>query len=1404
MLLIKNYYMYKQKTISYLLFLLSLLAVEGHAELNPEAYNFSYLTSDNGLAQNTVDYIYKDTRGFMWFATWNGLNRFDGYEFVRYDTRSGKNSLNSLFVRTLIEDDRHNLWVGTEEGVNVIDLNTGEVRNYDYSRFASNPLFSSAINAFAKDDDGRIWVGFNKGLAIVTLNELGDPEAIEMIREGQDEDVKALCRDDEGTVWVGYGNGTVCMVKKLSENSFQLAPVSFRQPASPVEEILSLCPDGDTIWVGTATGLLCYNKKTARSRFYTNDPSDPRSLIQDYVMDLIPDKDNNIIIATYKGLCIYQKSTDDFLQIASDPERVNGLNNNFINSLFLDPGGILWIGTEKGGVNKMIRKEVMFELYRHDRKQPASLSANPVNAIYEDSRRTLWVGTVEGGLNKRNPDKKTFTHFRHERGRASSLSHDAVCFITEGDGYLWIATWGGGINRMKLTDEGRFDPAASFVDEGTFASAFISWIEYDDVLNGLWVATPKGLDYYDIAGRKVINVLSSFEPDGRPTPVSGICLDSSRRLWIGTERGLHCFDLNRSDVKLGRMVSERCRVMSSERKLPCNEKVNCIFEAADQTIWIGTYGNGLFRLAGREDNRYVFRNYDTDTGLSDNVIYGIEEDRQGTLWLSTNRGLSSFSPEKERATAYYVTDGLPNNQFYWVASEHTSEGKIMFGNVGGVVAFDPVVSQPDTSGLAVTIVGGRLYNEPVNLRALSDVWRLREQDKSISVEFASLYYISSEKIRYAYRLEGFDTDWIEVEANRRFASYTNLPAGKYVFQVKCTNPAGKWSDKITEMKIQVVPPFYKEKWFLAAMLVIVTLLVYYFNEMRINNLRRQKDELEQKVEERTRQIAAQKDEILARTKDLEESDRQLQQATQDKINFFTNITHEFRTPLTLILGPIEQALTLSRNPKVIDQLTLVRKNSKYLLSLVNQLMDFRKADAGSMKVNKTPGNFTDFIESIVLPFKPLAQSRNIRIDEGYRIAQPCFSFDPDLIQKILVNLLSNAVKFTPDNGYIRLSAALLDNKAADKRQPVCKYLYISVGDTGAGIPDDVKELVFERFYQADNRNTYPVYGQSDTGIGLFLCKQIVELLNGSIRIKDNPLGGTTFRILLPLSAEEMDVEINSEYYVSPEVYDRSVETEEESDPVDRDKPLLLVAEDNPDMRAFIKSILDDRFTVIEASNGESALKKTLKYLPDFILSDIMMPVMDGLEFCKKVKNNFTTSHIPVLLLTAKTSTDVRIEGYKVGADGYIAKPFDAELLVARINNMLESKNRLHKAFGSSLDVKTLDIREESQDRKFLDKLMEVIQENYQDATFDVAELIEKMHVSKSLLHKKLQSLVGQSAVKVIRSYRLTKAKELMESKESVQVSISEVAYEVGFNDPKYFTRCFTRHYGMPPSEFLGN
>lgn len=1406
------------------------------AVLNPESYNFSYLTADDGMAQNTVDYIYQDSRGMMWLATWNGLNRFDGYRFVRYSTQAGPDALNSLFVRTLVEDAHNYLWVGTEEGINRIDLSSGHVVPPEQAAIAGHPIFSTFINALLRDGEGRIWVGTSEGLFLVSLDGEGEIETIDPLRQGAEANVYSLCQMTDGTVWIGYHSGEIQSVSRLSEKAYQFEAAPEPLAGQEYGEIFCLYPDGEELWIGTAQGLARYHTRTGAYRLYQNRPGDPSSLIQNYVKDITRDKEGNLIIATYKGLCIYNKERDNFLQISSEPDQEGKLNNNFVNSLYVEPGGTIWIGTEKGGINKMIKKQMVFELYRHNSKQLASLSPNPVNAVFEDSRHTLWIGTVEGGLNKRKAGSPTFEHYRHDPGNRHSLSHNSVCFITEGAGSLWIATWGGGINRMDLNREGVFTAVSDEIREGAFSSLFTSWLVYDPVLNGLWAAGVNGLDFYDLSRQVVRPVLNVPDAAHYIMAASGLCLDAKRRLWVGSERGLYCLDLNRSDVLNGRIAVERYRVTPEERKHPRNEKVNCVYEAADHTIWLGTYGNGLYELQEEggegEQSSYRFVNYGTEAGLSDNVIYGICEDEGGTLWLSTNRGLSCFYPDKKLASTFYTSDGLPSNQFYWTAACRTSEGKILFGNIEGAVCFNPKVVRPDTTQLAVTIVDGFVYNESVAPPSFPEVWRLKEQDKSFSLEFSALYYVAPEKLRYAYRLKGFDTDWIEVEANRRFASYTNLSAGKYVFQVKCTNPDGQWSDRITEVNIRVVPPFYKEKWFLFSVLAVVLISLYYFNEMRIRNLRRQKEQLEHMVEERTEKIESQKNTLVSQARDLEDTlskllahqaeiskqneqlieqndkisrqkeqlellSSQLSQATQDKINFFTNITHEFKTPLTLILGPIEQALKWSQNPKVQEQLALVRKNSKYLLSLVNQLMDFRKADSGRMKVNKTPGNFREFAHAILLPFYSLANAREVKIEENYRLPVSTFRFDADLMQKVLVNLLSNAMKFTPDKGTIRMMVALLPGKDTTSRQ-----LYLSVNDTGSGIPQDAIDLVFDRFYQANNPNIYPVYGQSGTGIGLYLCRQIVEVLGGHIRAKNRRRGGASFRMLVPVSVEDLQTEESRDLYDSPELYPRVFEEETEEEMVNRDKPVLLVVEDNPDMRAFIRSILSEKFNVIEASNGESGLSKALKFEPDFIVSDIMMPVMDGLEFTRKVKNNFATSHIPVLLLTAKSTTDVRIEGYKSGADGYIAKPFDAELLTARIQNMMESRNRLHEAFEHSLDIKSLNIEEVSQDRVFLDKLMEVIRENYTDAGFDVAELIDKMHISKSLLHKKLQSLIGQSAVKVIRSFRLNKSRELMESPGGAQMNISEIAYAVGFNDPKYFTRCFTKNFGITPSAFM--
>ncbi len=1389
---------YLNRTIkNSILFLFTFLfsAIDVAAALKPEMYNFSYITSDDGLAQNTVDFIYKDSRGYMWFATWNGLNRFDGYEFVRYETQS-ENPINSLFVGCLIEDDYQNLWVGTGEGLNLINVTSGNVLPLD-SRFADHPVFNNVIHALEKDKEGNIWIGFSKGLAVATVGSEGQICTIDLLHYAEEASVLSLCCDLDGAIWVGYQNGSIRRVTALSGNSWQFSENLYILPTLIQGEIMALCADQNTLWIGTSNGLGCYDLTTRKCQPFVNKTSDSKTLIQNYVKDIVVDLDGNIIIATFKGISIYDKEYGTFLQIEVDEGQSNGLNNNFVNSLYVDSLGIIWIGTEKGGLNKMQQKSVLFELIKHDPKNPSSLSANPVNAIYEDHRKNLWIGTVEGGLNKKSAEKKEFIHFKADPSKPHSLSHNSVCYLTEYNDDLWIATWGGGLNRMRLSREGVFESDQQLLSEGSFLSRFIAWIAVDDVNNGLWLSSPQGLEFYDISKQTVIPVLNLLNEENSFAPVSGICIDSSRRLWVGTEMALYCIDLNRSDIKLGRIVMEKCKVLTSGRIHPRHERINCIYEAADQSIWVATYGNGLFRLKGKEDNQYVFIHYGTERGLSDNVIYNIREDAAANLWMSTNRGLSCFSPEKERFVNYYISDGLPSNQFYWVAACRLSNGNLMFGNIAGVVNFDPVSQQEDDTQRTVAITGFYRLGERIDPIEKNGPISIREQDKSFSVSFSSLDFLSPEKVRYAYRLDGFDTDWIEVDAKRRYANYTNLSAGKYEFQVRCINADGGWSDQITRLGIHIIPPFYKERWFLTLIVVLAGALLYYINERRIRKLRNQRIQLERMVEERTQKIEDQKNVLLNQKMELQASERRLEKATQDKINFFTNITHEFKTPLTLISGPIEQALKMTANTQVQEQLLLVRNNARYLLSLINQLMDFRKADAGQMKVNLKMGSFTDFIQALLPPFEAQAGLRNIKIQVRYHLSMDIFRFDSDLLYKVLVNLLSNAIKYTPQNGDIALSVALIP---AD-HQDIGAYLYISVRDSGEGIPEESKASVFDRFYQIDSQCVYPVKGQSGTGIGLYLCKQIIHLLNGWIRVKNNPSGGAFFQLCVPLSREDLLQNTPIEQTVLLINNEENTVTEMLSDdePVETDRPLLLIAEDNAEMRQFIRSILIYKFNIVEAEDGAVAFEKTLKYQPDFIISDLMMPVMDGLEFCKKIKFNFSTSHIPVLLLTAKSSTDTRIEVYNAGADGYIAKPFDPELLISRIANMLESRVRMHKAFDRSLDIKTLNMNEESEDQKFVSRLMEIVQDNYTDPDFDVSMLLDKMCISKSLLHKKLQSLLGQSAVKIIRSFRLTKAHELLNTEAGQRMTVSEVAYRVGFNDPKYFTRCFTRHFGVNPS-----
>ena len=622
---------------------------------------------------------------------------------------------------------------------------------------------------------------------------------------------------------------------------------------------------------------------------------------------------------------------------------------------------------------------------------------------------------------------------------------------------------------------------------------------------------------------------------------------------------------------------------------------------------------------------------------------------------------------------------------------------------------------------------------------------------------------------------------------------------------------------MAELKVTILPYFYKTTWFILLLVVLALLATWQTYQWRIRNFKRQRELLHRTVEERTYQLEQQKQLLENQTEELSRQNRMLtlqnekitrqkaqlsrmarkvQELTLDKIAFFTNITHEFRTPITLIIGPIERALKLSYNPQVIEQLNFVERNSKYLLSLVNQLMDFRKIESDKLNIVATKGDFVSFIHSLLTPFEVFAGERNISIKHYFHMKSSEIFFDEEAMHKVITNLLSNAIKFTPDGGSISIYIATLPAKV-DKEEK----LYLCVSDTGTGIQEQDTAQIFNRFYQSKKQAKYPVYGQTGTGIGLYLCKRIVAMHNGDILVRNNHTTGCSFRILLPLPKEE---NINDQLIVENNIPPAAT-TEKNELPKERLALTILVVEDNADMRGYIRSILRDYYNVLEATNGAEALDVLNNQSVDFIISDLMMPVMDGIELSRRVKETFTISHIPFLMLTAKTSPETRLESYRTGVDEYLLKPFDETLLLTRIENILDNRRRYQRKFKTNMDVEALNIEEESGDKKFINQVMEAIKEHYKNPYFEVSDFSEAVGVSKSLLNKKLQSLIGQSAGQFIRNYRLNTARELLlKNRETKQMNIAEIAYEVGFNDPKYFARCFSKQFNMTPSELMNN
>lgn len=1373
-------------------------------------YTANTLSMGDGLRSNYIDDIFKDNLGFIWIATsGGGLSRYDGYDFLTFDVDT-RPALSSNFIRKVCADKFNRLWIASEGGIDIISLDTRTTVKLKGDTTDVAALLHTSTLWTMCDNDGNIWISTTTTLICVQFDQTGAVKSTATLKTKEKRLNCSTAAIIDGNVWIGL-DGNI-MKTQIVGNNINTQAINISPQPTKGTHISAIYQKDNEVWIGTDHGLFRFHINSQHAKFYENIESNCHSLSQNFITSIAETNNHQLVFATLKGLNIYDPMSDSFERVTQDDNSTNSLNCNFINCMLAD-GDILWIGTEICGIDKFVPNELSLSNYIHSDNNVASLSAGPVNAIIEDNDRNLWVGTVEGGLNMKPCGSDNFIHFTSEKNH---ISHNSVSALTiDNNNRLWIGSWGGGVCVMDLKSHNhrvimQFNPQNST----EIKSEFVGALQYDATNNGVWICTTQDIIFYD--GKEMHKPIDKNLTDQMEGAL-GVAIDKENQLWIGTSIGLFVLDLNsyNSADKI-KYRYFKSKLDSPNSKLV--ERITCIYPATNGTVWIGSNGYGLYR----HEADGTFTAFTDDDGLCNNSVRGIVEDINGNLWISTNNGLSYFDLTNNTFSNYNASNGLPNNSFYWNATYSTTNGDIYIGGTGGLTEIHERNKITHNSNSHVVFTRLTVLNEDVepenryinrDISKATDIY-LHEQNKSFAIEFSALCYSTPTTVKYQYRLNSTD-DWIEVPASRRIASYTNIQPGDYNFEVRHSYGNNIWS-KPTTINIHIKPFFYKTFWFFLLLFAVIVSVFWKYYNLRTRSLNEQKHLLHLQVEQRTKQLTVQKQLLENKTTELEEQNKllkvqnekitnqketlirmsnKIQKLTVDKLAFFTNISHEFRTPITLIIGPIERALRLSTNPKVVEQLQFVERNSRYLLQLVNQLMDFRKIESGSMTIHRENCDIKALTESIARPFAVFAGERGIKLNRIFRLNYNNLMLDIEGINKVITNLLSNAIKYTSDNGTVTiyLTSFLTDNGT--------EQLYISVCDTGEGIPEEDIDNIFNRFYQSYNHTKYPVYGQSGTGIGLYLCKRIVEQHQGKISAH-NRKRGCAFRIEMPLIEADDTLTGNNDManIKAIEPIDTPCDEDEESK---EEQMTIMIVEDNADMRSYIRSILSEHYNVVEACNGQNAMTVMAENEVDFIICDLMMPVMDGLEFTRRIKGNLAFSHIPIVILTAQMSDEYRTESYQIGVESYLHKPFDEKMLLARIAGIVASRKGDQKNFSLSMDIDQLNIEQESNDNKFMREVMECIKHNYTNANFDVNDILKSLLCSKSLLNKKMKSLTGQTTGQFIRNYRLSIAKELiLRNKDTKALNVSQIAYEVGFNDPKYFTRCFTKHYNVKPSELL--
>lgn len=1367
-----------------------------------QSIKFNHLTVENGLSNNDVNTLLQDRTGFIWFGTEDGLNRYDGYSFKIFRHNPvDSNSLSSNVVWSLVEDRKGNIWVGTVDGI----LNQFDPENEKFIRwdFAGDSKKYTSVTSLFEDSNGNIWIG-TRSRGVYKFNPVIN-ETINyrwkrnIASSLSHTTVRTINEDSNGNIIIGTYNGLNKFNPNQTENGFQRFFTDKNDPNSLTNnQIYNLSKSRNrpnVFWIGTPSGLTEYNSETdSFKRIAISNPDNLQfGAGASTVIEETYENDMILWIDTYDGLVRMNLNSRESYRFTHDENNPNTIIDNQINKIIKDKAGVIWLATESGisyltakgtKFNSEFNKESMTFFYSLGNKKD-------LNDIYQNNDGDYWFGFSEGIIKLKYNNQNLRIKNSYEISGVNAWS-----LLEDDNNFLWVGTYGQGLIQYDLNTGGEKRWELKFKDINTRAVPFVKSL-FKDSQNRLWIGYwGSGLGRIDLLSGNydMWTIKTSDLQSISYTDIWSIKEDRFGRIWIGIVGG----GLNLFENKDGGKFYHWMHNVNDKNSLNSNN-VYSIYEAKNDStakisetiLWIGT-NDGLNKFLIKNNPEtpdiYLFdveiESFTVDDGLSDNTVNSILEDEQGNLWLGTGSGISFFDVVKKTFINFTTADGINGRVMNSESALKLDNGLMLFGSKSGLNIFDPKKIKLSEYKPSAVITDFQIFNRSVEIgensplkeSILSAKEIILSHDQNVfSFEFAALDYNSPQFIKYAYKMEGFDNDWIE-SGNRRYVTYTNLNPGEYLLKVKSTNADGVWNTEETSLSIIISPPWWQTPWAYISYFILIAFGLLAIRRFEIN---RTKLRNELKLQQLETEQKTKLDKIKSR--------------------FFANLSHEFRTPLMLIKGPLEQLKESKEN--YFENINLIERNSDRLKNLIDQLLELSQLEKAVIPIRAKKENLTEIMKGLINAFETLAIQNNISFKFENKSGNTDCWVDRDKFEKIINNLLSNAFKFTPNGGSVNV---LINNSYLDKKE----YLEIAVSDTGVGIPSEKLNKIFDRFFQVDD-SSQRSYGGS--GIGLALVKELVELHKWKIFVQSDEGKGTNFKITIPMwddylnedvkiyedSAEKiLDNNINKE---NTQVLEKLSYDDENKLSLNGDeRPVILIVEDTKDVRKYLKSLLNKDYTIYEAVNGLEGIKSATDINPDLILSDIMMPSMDGLEFCSRIKSEWQTSDIPVILLTAKASFESKIEGLEIGADDYLTKPFESKELRARIKNLLEQRKRLRDKYSNELETLTGPEKLNTADDEFIKNTLDLIQKNLDKTNFSTEHLANELFVSRTQLHRKIMAITGQAPGELIRTIKLKRAAKMLLEK---NLSVTQIAYEIGFANPSQFARAFKKQFNCLPSDF---